>query len=62
MKMDTLWLNRKPGPFLTKSGASSFKIIHTGKGKRKLIGYFENWEACRKAIESPQAFLPLGAD
>ncbi|PKY61722.1 hypothetical protein RhiirA4_487088 [Rhizophagus irregularis] len=26
-----------------QSGASMFKIIQTSKGKRKLVGYFENW-------------------
>ncbi|GBC26308.2 hypothetical protein GLOIN_2v1766276 [Rhizophagus irregularis DAOM 181602=DAOM 197198] len=38
-------------------GASTFKIIQTSKGKRKLVGYFENWEATLKALDIPQVFL-----
>ncbi|GBC53400.1 hypothetical protein GLOIN_2v1785617 [Rhizophagus irregularis DAOM 181602=DAOM 197198] len=54
--MATLWADRKPQPFLTTCSTSAFKIIQTSKGKRKLIGYFENWEATLKALETLQAF------
>ncbi|PKC00938.1 hypothetical protein RhiirA5_427493 [Rhizophagus irregularis] len=43
--------------FLTACGASAFKIIQTSKGKRKLVGYFENWEATLKALGTPQKAL-----
>ncbi|GBC21255.1 hypothetical protein GLOIN_2v1785617 [Rhizophagus irregularis DAOM 181602=DAOM 197198] len=56
MTMATLWADRKPQPFLTTCVASAFKIIQTSKGKRKLVGYFKNWEATLKALETPQAF------
>ncbi|PKY39095.1 hypothetical protein RhiirA4_452233 [Rhizophagus irregularis] len=55
--MATLWNDRKPTTFLTSCGASAFKIIQTSKGKRKLVGYFKNWEATLKALETPQVFL-----
>uniref|UniRef100_U9UQN3 Uncharacterized protein n=1 Tax=Rhizophagus irregularis (strain DAOM 181602 / DAOM 197198 / MUCL 43194) TaxID=747089 RepID=U9UQN3_RHIID len=42
---------------LTACGASAFKIIQTSKGKRKLVGYFENWEATLKALGTPQVYL-----
>ncbi|EXX64603.1 hypothetical protein RirG_141120 [Rhizophagus irregularis DAOM 197198w] len=54
--MATLWADRKPQPFLMMCGVSAFKIIQTSKGKRKLVGYFENWEATLKALGTPQAF------
>uniref|UniRef100_U9UPY3 Uncharacterized protein n=1 Tax=Rhizophagus irregularis (strain DAOM 181602 / DAOM 197198 / MUCL 43194) TaxID=747089 RepID=U9UPY3_RHIID len=54
--MATLWADRKPQLFLTMCGASAFKIIQTSKGKRKLVGYFENWEATLKALGTLQAF------
>ncbi|PKY53230.1 hypothetical protein RhiirA4_471326 [Rhizophagus irregularis] len=31
----------------------------TFKGKRKFVGYFENWEATLKALDTPQVFLTL---
>ncbi|EXX73430.1 hypothetical protein RirG_060390 [Rhizophagus irregularis DAOM 197198w] len=43
-----------------QSGASAFKVIQTSKGKRKLVGYFENWETTLKALDSPPVTLPLG--
>ncbi|RGB36103.1 hypothetical protein C1646_697850 [Rhizophagus diaphanus] len=43
-------------------GASSFKIIQTSKGRRKLVGYFENWETTLKALDTPQVFLPEGKE
>ena len=52
MTMATLWNDRKPTTFLTSCGASTFKIIQTSKGKRKLVGYF-------KALDTPQVFLML---
>ncbi|PKY30453.1 hypothetical protein RhiirB3_447547 [Rhizophagus irregularis] len=48
--------DRKPQSFLMTCGASAFKIIKTSKGKRKLVGYFENWEATLKALGILQAF------
>ncbi|RGB24461.1 hypothetical protein C1646_726077 [Rhizophagus diaphanus] len=36
MTMATLWKDRKPNEFLMKCGASSFKLIQTSKGRRKL--------------------------
>ncbi|PKY47293.1 hypothetical protein RhiirA4_462424 [Rhizophagus irregularis] len=41
-------------------GASLFKIIQTSKKRRKLVGYFENWETTLKALDTPQAFVPDG--
>ncbi|CAB4429754.1 unnamed protein product [Rhizophagus irregularis] len=55
MTMATLWVDRKPTAFLTTCGASAFKIIQTSKGKRKLVGYFENWETTLTALGTPQA-------
>ncbi|CAB4432334.1 unnamed protein product [Rhizophagus irregularis] len=57
MMMATLWSDRKPTIFLTTCGASAFKIIQTSKSKRKLVGYFENWESTLKALDTPQVFL-----
>ncbi|EXX50409.1 hypothetical protein RirG_271100 [Rhizophagus irregularis DAOM 197198w] len=57
MTMATLWADRKPQPFLTTCSASAFKIIQTSKGKRKLVKYFENWEATLKALGTPQVCL-----
>ncbi|CAB4417791.1 unnamed protein product [Rhizophagus irregularis] len=54
LTMATLWQDRKPSMFLTTCGASAFKIIQTSKGKRKLVGYFENWEATLKALGTLQ--------
>ncbi|CAB4437128.1 unnamed protein product [Rhizophagus irregularis] len=62
MTMATLWNDRKPTAFLTSCGASAFKIIQTSKGKRKLVGYFENWEATLRALDTPQVFLTLGKE
>ncbi|CAB4407282.1 unnamed protein product [Rhizophagus irregularis] len=62
MTMATLWNDRKPTTFLTSCGASAFKIIQTSKGKRKLVGYFENWEATLKALDTPQVFLTIGKE
>ncbi|CAB4422577.1 unnamed protein product [Rhizophagus irregularis] len=59
MMMATLWNDRKPTIFLTSCSTSVFKIIQTSKGKRKLVGYFENWEATLKALDTPQVFLTL---
>ncbi|RGB27021.1 hypothetical protein C1646_719610, partial [Rhizophagus diaphanus] len=36
--------------------------IQTSKGRRKLVGYFENWETTLKALDTPQVFLPLGTE
>ncbi|PKC57890.1 hypothetical protein RhiirA1_401061 [Rhizophagus irregularis] len=56
--MAILWMDRKPCEFLMKCGASSFKIIQTSKGRRKLVAYFENWETTLKALDTPQFFVP----
>ncbi|EXX77010.1 hypothetical protein RirG_027800 [Rhizophagus irregularis DAOM 197198w] len=55
--MATLWMDRKPCEFLMKCSASSFKIIQTSKGRRKLVAYFENWETTLRALDTPQFFL-----
>ncbi|CAB4425818.1 unnamed protein product [Rhizophagus irregularis] len=60
MTMATLWMDRKPCNFLMMCGASSFKIIQTSKGRRKLVGYFENWETTLRALDTPQAFVADG--
>ncbi|CAB4434462.1 unnamed protein product [Rhizophagus irregularis] len=60
MTMATLWADRKPCNFLMTCGASSFKIIQTSKGRRKLVGYFENWETTLRALDTPQAFVAEG--
>ena len=59
IRTDTLWKDRKPDEFLTTCEAMSFKIVQIGKGKRKLVAYFENWEALRTAIETVQVFHPV---
>ncbi|CAB4410478.1 unnamed protein product [Rhizophagus irregularis] len=60
MTMATLWTDRKPCNFLMTCGASAFKIIQTSKGRRKLVGYFENWETTLRALDTPQAFVADG--
>ncbi|RGB29377.1 hypothetical protein C1646_713751 [Rhizophagus diaphanus] len=62
MTMATLWKDHKPTEFLMMCDASSFKIIQTSKGRRKLVGYFENWETTLKALDTPQVFLPEGKE
>ncbi|CAB4421412.1 unnamed protein product [Rhizophagus irregularis] len=62
MAMATLWTDRKPCNFLMTCGASSFKIIQTSKGRRKLVAYFENWETTLKALDTPQFFVPDGKE
>ncbi|GBC44366.2 hypothetical protein GLOIN_2v1790075 [Rhizophagus irregularis DAOM 181602=DAOM 197198] len=57
MMMATFWNDCKPQLFLQTCGASAFKIIQTSQGKRKLVGYFENWETTLKALDTPQVFL-----
>ncbi|CAB4404631.1 unnamed protein product [Rhizophagus irregularis] len=46
--MATLWTDRKP-----------CKIIQTSKGRRKLVGYFENWETTLRALDTPQVFVAM---
>ncbi|EXX64951.1 hypothetical protein RirG_137960 [Rhizophagus irregularis DAOM 197198w] len=60
--MATLWMDRKPCEFLIKCDASSFKIIQTSKGRRKLVAYFENWETTLRALDTPQFFVPDGKE
>ncbi|PKK61462.1 hypothetical protein RhiirC2_760692, partial [Rhizophagus irregularis] len=60
--MATLWMDRKPNEFLMKCGASSFKIIQTSKGRRKLVAYFENWETTLRALDTPQFFVSDGKE
>ncbi|GET53235.1 hypothetical protein GLOIN_2v1871772 [Rhizophagus irregularis DAOM 181602=DAOM 197198] len=62
MTMATLWMDRKPCEFLMKCGASSFKVIQTSKGRRKLVAYFENWETTLRALDTPQFFVPDGKE
>ncbi|PKB95405.1 hypothetical protein RhiirA5_436781 [Rhizophagus irregularis] len=49
MTMATLWADRKPLQFL-------MMCIQISKEKRKLVGYFENWEATLKALDTSQVF------
>ncbi|GBC21264.1 hypothetical protein GLOIN_2v1871772 [Rhizophagus irregularis DAOM 181602=DAOM 197198] len=62
MTMATLWMDRKPCEFLMKCGASSFKVIQTSKGRRKLVAYFEDWETTLRALDTPQFFVPDGKE
>ncbi|EXX78287.1 hypothetical protein RirG_016360 [Rhizophagus irregularis DAOM 197198w] len=39
-------------------GASAFKVIQTSKGRRKLVGYFKNWETTLKALNAAPVTLP----
>ncbi|EXX78288.1 hypothetical protein RirG_016350 [Rhizophagus irregularis DAOM 197198w] len=41
-------------------GASAFKVIQTSKGRRKLVGYFKNWETTLKALNAAPVTLPSG--
>ncbi|PKY59336.1 hypothetical protein RhiirA4_481992 [Rhizophagus irregularis] len=52
--------DRKPTTYLCELGAKSFKIIQTGKGKRKLVGYFEKWKAIRKVLDNHQVLSSKG--
>ena len=45
-----------------QTGANSFKIIQTSKGRRKLVVYFKNWETTLKALDTSQVFLPIGKE
>ncbi|CAB4404637.1 unnamed protein product [Rhizophagus irregularis] len=60
--MATLWVDRKPCDFLMQSGANAFKVIQTSKGRRKLVGYFKNWETTLKALDSLPVTLPSGKE
>ncbi|RGB22610.1 hypothetical protein C1646_677717, partial [Rhizophagus diaphanus] len=52
--------DQKPTTYLCELGAKSFKIVQTGKGKRKLVGYFEIWEAVRKVLDYHQVLSSEG--
>jgi hypothetical protein len=52
MTVTSLWMNRQPSQFLVNSGGKAFKIIQTGKGSRKLVVYYENWEALHTALNT----------
>jgi hypothetical protein len=52
MNVTSLWTNRQPSQFLVNSGGKAFKIVQTGKGSRKLVVYYENWEALRTALNT----------
>ncbi|GET65998.1 hypothetical protein GLOIN_2v1871772 [Rhizophagus irregularis DAOM 181602=DAOM 197198] len=65
--MATLWMDCKPCELLMKCSASSFKVIQTSKGRRKLVAYFENWdnlnwETTLRALDTPQFFVPDGKE
>jgi hypothetical protein len=45
MTLETLWRDRKPTQFLAQTTGQAFKLVNTGKGKRKLIVYCENWQS-----------------
>ncbi|PKC54860.1 hypothetical protein RhiirA1_476558 [Rhizophagus irregularis] len=55
-----LWVDCKPCEFLMQCSASSFKVIQTSKGRRKLVGYFKNWETTLKALNAAPVTLPSG--
>jgi hypothetical protein len=50
MTLETLWQDRKPTQFLAQTTGQAFKIVNTGKGKRKLIVYCENWQSLRTLL------------
>ncbi|RGB35342.1 hypothetical protein C1646_814790 [Rhizophagus diaphanus] len=56
----TLWQDQRSTTYLHELGAKSFKIIQTGKGKRKLVGYFKIWEAVRKVLDYHQVLSSEG--
>src|SRR5687768_505791 len=41
-------------------GVKSFKIVQTGKGKRKLVGFFEKWESVHKVLDTHQVLSSEG--
>ncbi|GBC33217.2 hypothetical protein GLOIN_2v1773465 [Rhizophagus irregularis DAOM 181602=DAOM 197198] len=50
------------GTLSSVRGTSAFKIIQTSKGKRKLVGYFKNWETTLKVLDSPPVSLLSGKE
>ncbi|CAB4436083.1 unnamed protein product [Rhizophagus irregularis] len=50
-------LNSFTLPQFNKFWMTDLGGIPTSKGKRKLVGYFENWEATLKALDTLQVFL-----
>ncbi|PKC61568.1 hypothetical protein RhiirA1_466369 [Rhizophagus irregularis] len=62
MTMAALWSDHKLNPFLMQCSASTFKIIQTSKGRRKLVAYFENWETTLKVLNKLQFFLSDGKE
>ncbi|RGB30389.1 hypothetical protein C1646_765412 [Rhizophagus diaphanus] len=56
----TLWRDQKLTTYLCEFGAKSFKIVQTGKGKRKLVGFFKTWEAVRKVLDYHQVLSSEG--
>jgi hypothetical protein len=44
MTLETLWQGQKPTQFLAQMTGQAFKLVNTGKGKRKLIVYCKNWQ------------------
>ena len=45
----TLWYDHAPTQLLYALGAKTFKIIQTGKGKRKLVVFFDKWRPCARS-------------
>ncbi|RGB30388.1 hypothetical protein C1646_765411, partial [Rhizophagus diaphanus] len=56
----TLWRDQKPTTYLCELRVKSFKIVQTGKGKRKLVGYFKTWKAVRKVLDYHQVLSSEG--
>jgi hypothetical protein len=53
LTLDKLIRNGQPTEFLNSLGFKSFKLVKTVNGKRKLIGYFESWQALQARICNP---------
>jgi len=53
MTAQALWSTDQQFAFLNNhAGLKTFKIVNDGKGKRKLVAYFETWEALHKALNT----------
>ena len=53
MTLQALWSEGHNLQFLNGiQGLKAFKIVQDGKGKRKLVGFFETWESLHKTLNS----------
>jgi hypothetical protein len=59
MSVTSLWTNRQLSQFLVNSGGKAFKIVQTGKGSRKLVVYYENWEVLRTALNTKPSWSEI---